>query len=124
MAIEPNDNYRFREISTELIDLLRDHVCGFSLHVQMIADSYNGGISNFSHSPSFACVKEFAGVVSTVVTRLERNPTLFNETIRSLGTGPDKRKLLEALDQIMMRFRSVVVSYVSCMTRKAALPTG
>ena len=109
IAIERNDNSRLRTITTELVDLLRDHVPGSAQHIRMIANSYNEGVSNFYQSSSFASVEEIRGMVSAVVTRIERNPALFAESVNPVGTGPDQRKLLEAIDQIVLRFHAVVI---------------
>lgn len=108
VAIHPEDNYRLRTIATELVDLLRDHVPGSAQHIRMVANSYNEGVSNFYHSSSYASVQEIRGVVSAVITRIERNPALFAESLSPVGTGPDQRKLLEAIDQIVLRFHAVV----------------
>lgn len=108
VAIDLNDNFRLRTVTTELIDLLRDHVPGSAQHIRMIANSFNEGFSNFYGSSSFASVKEIRGVVSAVLTRIERNPAMFAESISLIGAGPDQRKLLDSIDQIVMRFHAIV----------------
>ena len=78
--IERQDNYRLRTIVTELIDLLRDHVPGSGQHIQLIANSYNEGIG-FYQSSSYSSVEEIRGVVAAVITRVERNKSLFVERL-------------------------------------------
>ncbi|MCA9233551.1 MAG: hypothetical protein KDA57_23125, partial [Planctomycetales bacterium] len=56
--IELDDNYRVRSITTELVDLLHDHVPGSAHHRHLAATYYNEGISNMSESSSYASVKE------------------------------------------------------------------
>lgn len=121
ISINTEDNYRLRTLVTELIDLLRDHVPGSTQHIRLIADSYNDGISNFYHSSSFASVQNIRGVVSAVVTRIERNPALFAESVSPVGAGPDQRKLMDALDQLVLRFHAVVVQLRSRHGDRATL---
>ena len=109
VSIDSDDQYQLHNITTELIDLLRDHVPGSTQHIRLIAHSYNEGKSNYFESSSYASVQEIRSVVSAVVTRIERNPALFAEAISSVGAGPDQRKLLDALDVLVLRFHAVVV---------------
>jgi hypothetical protein len=120
VAIDSDDNYRLRTILTELVDLLREHVPGSAQHIRMFANSYNEGVANFYNSFSFASVKEVQGVVAAVVTRIERNPALFAESVSPVGAGPDQRKLLNAIDQVVLRFHAVVTQLRS---RHANRPT-
>ena len=107
--IEPQDNFRLRIITTEVIDLLRDHVPGSSQHINLVANSYDEGISNFFRSSSYASVEEICGVVTAAITRIGRNKPLFAEATTPISTGPDQRKLLDGIDQLVMRFHAVVV---------------
>jgi hypothetical protein len=121
IAINQEENYRFRTIVTELADLLRDHVPGSAAHVRMILNYFNQGVGNFYGSSSYASVKEVIGAVSAVITRIERNPGLFAQ-----GTGPidvslDQRKLLDALDQVVLRFHAVAVQLRSRHSERATL---
>ncbi|MGJ4748586.1 hypothetical protein ACQV5M_19650, partial [Leptospira sp. SA-E8] len=107
--IDGQDNYRLRTVTTELIDLLSDHVPGSAQHIRMIANSYNEGMSNMYHSASYACVEEIRGVVAAVVTRIERNKSLFTEAVWQVSAGEDGKRLLDELDQIILRFHAVAV---------------
>lgn len=120
VAIDPQDNFRLRALSTELIDLFNDHVPGSGQHSQMLANSFNAGVNNFYESSSYASVQEILGLVDAVTKRIERNPRLFAETVSPVGKGPDQRKLLDAIDQIILRFHAVVTQLRS---RHAERPT-
>lgn len=109
IAINQEDNYRFRTIVTELADLLRDHVPGSASHIRMIVNYYNQGVANFYNSSSYASVKEVIGAISAVITRIERNPGLFAQSTGPIDTSLDQRKLLDALDQIVVKFHAVAV---------------
>lgn len=107
--IERQDNYRLRTIVTEVIDLLRDHVPGSVQHIRMIANSYNEGMSNMYHSASYACVEEIRGVVAAVITRIDRNKSLFAEAVGTVSPGGNGKRLLDELDQTILRFHAVAV---------------
>lgn len=120
ISIDSQDNYRLRTITTELVDLLHDHVPGSAQHIRQIANSYNEGVSNFYNSSSYASVEEISGVVSAVITRIERNPTLFTESRGLIESGHAQHKLLDALDELVLRFHAVAVQLRS---RHADRPT-
>ena len=108
-AIAQDDNYRFRAIVTELLDLLRDHVPGSASHIRMIANYYNQGIANFYGTSSYASVKEVIGGISAIITRIERNPGPFAQSTGTIDASLDQWKLLDALDQIVLKFHAVAV---------------
>lgn len=108
ISIDTDDNFRLRALVTELVDLLGDHVPGSASHIRMVANYYNQGIANFYHSSSYASVKEIRGMVSAVITRIERNPALFTDT-GPVDASLGEKKLLDALDQIILRFHAVAV---------------
>ena len=107
IAIAQDDNFRLRTIVTELLDLLRDHVPGSGAHIRMIANYYNQGIANFYSSSSYASVKEIIGAISALITRIERNPGLFAQATGPIDASLEQKKLLDALDQIVLRFHAV-----------------
>jgi len=107
--IERQDNFRLRNITIEVIDLLRDHVPGSSQHIRLVENSYDEGVSNFLQSSSYASVEEILSVVSAVITRIERNKSLFVESTAPVSSGPNQRMLLDGLDQLVLRFHAVVV---------------
>ena len=121
IAINQEDNYRFRTIVTELADLLRDHVPDSAAHIRMILKYYNQGVGNFYGSSSYASVKEIIGVIAAITTRIERNPSLFAQETGPIDASLDHRKLLDALDQIVYRFHAVVVQLRSRHSERPTL---
>lgn len=119
--IDSQDNYRLRAIVTELIDLLRDHVPGSAQHISLLANSYNDGVSNWLSSSSYASVQEIRSVVGAVITRIERNKSLFAISTAPIKSGPSESKLLDALDRIVVRFHAVAVQLRSRHEGRAAL---
>lgn len=103
------DNYRLRTIVTELIDLLHDHVPGSGQHIRLVANSYNEGVGNMYRSSSYASVEEVRGVVSAVITRIERNKSLFASAPGPVSISDDEKTLLDALDRTVLRFHAVAV---------------
>src|SRR5262249_2737249 len=120
ISMASDDVYRIRQITTELLDLLRDHVPGSAQHIGLISNAYNRGVSNYIGTPSYACVQEIRADIRAVITRIERNPSHFAEALSAIGGGPDQRKLLEAVDQLVLRFHAVVVQLRS---RRQERPT-
>lgn len=121
IAINQEDNYRFRALVTELADLLRDHVPGSAAHIRMIVNYYNQGVANFYNSSSYASVKEVIGAISAVITRIERNPGLFAQSTGPIDASLDQRKLLDALDQVVLKFHAVAVQLRSRHAERATL---
>lgn len=105
--IDAQDNYRLRTIVTELLDLLRDHIPGSVQHMDLIASSYNEGVSNMFGSASYACVEEIRAVVQAVITRILRNKGLFDNAAGPVSMDTDLKRLLDELDRIMLRFHAV-----------------
>jgi hypothetical protein len=119
--IEPQDNYRFRTIVTELLDLLRDHVPGSRQHIQLIASAYNEGLNNIYHSASYASVEEVKSTVAAVLTRIERNKELFAESTGPVSVAASERRLVDALDQLILRFHAIVVQLRARHSDRATL---
>lgn len=109
ISIDNQDNYRLRSLTTELVDLLHDHVTGSAPHIRMITDSYNHGISNFYNSSSYSSVKEIRGFVDAIIIRIERNPKILSESVDIFKAGTTERELLNALDGLIIRFHAVAV---------------
>lgn len=120
IQIDSQDNYRMRTIVTELVDLLRDHIPGFTQHRRMIVNSYNEGVSNFTSSSSYASVQEIRDVISAVLTRIERNKNLFIQSVGHVSMAESARQLLDALAQIFLRFHAVALQL---RQRHAGRPT-
>ena len=107
--INLDDNYRVRSITTELMDLFSDHIPGSEHHLQLLANYYNEGISNFTNSSSYASVEEIRGLVETVRKRIERNPGLFADQVEKILVEFPENQLLNSLGNVLTRFHSVVV---------------
>jgi hypothetical protein len=121
VAIAQEDNYRFRAIVTELVDLLRDHVPGSASHIAMITNYYNQGIANFYGTSSYSSVKEVIGAICAIITRIERNPELFAQSAWPIDASLDQRKLLDALDQIVLKFHAVAAQLRSRHAERSTL---
>lgn len=121
ISIDSQDNHRLRTITTELVDLLRDHVPGSAQHIRLVEHSYNEGVSNFYNSSSYTSVEELRGIVTAVITRIERNPTLFAEANGLIESRPNQRKLLDALDELVLRFHAVAVQLRSRHSERPTL---
>lgn len=76
-SIHREDDPRFRTFVIEIIDLLNDSI-GKNQYSPLINQTFNEGISNFFHSPSYKSVEDIVSVLDSVVTRLKRNPELCN----------------------------------------------
>ncbi|MDH1180084.1 hypothetical protein N5C72_18515 [Achromobacter mucicolens] len=72
LSIDPQDNYRLRTLTVELVDLLHDHIPGSLPHERQVTDLYNEGNSNFFHGASYSCVADIQAVVKAVITRVSR----------------------------------------------------
>ena len=74
--ITPEDDPRLRTIVTEIIDLLDDSF-GDNKYSKTIYSTYNVGISNYLQTPSFKSIEDIVSEISSVITRLERNPGFY-----------------------------------------------
>ncbi len=93
--IDQKDDPRFRQLVIELRDLLND-MLGKNTYSMMIVNLFNEGMSNFYESPSYKSVEGIRGVVSSVITRIERNPQILSpspdvqDKVPRVGpTGPE-----------------------------------
>lgn len=109
LHIASKDGYRTREISTELADFINDHIQNSVHHASMIADYYNQGISNWLGSSSYASVEEIRGVVKSLKTRIERNPSLFESVTGEITVGSEEKKKFDGIEVIANRFHAVVM---------------
>lgn len=78
MHIAHEDSPRFEQIVVELRDLY-DDALGKNSYSSMTVSAFNEGVSNFTGSASFNSVQRVKGIVSSVITRLERNPGLMTK---------------------------------------------
>ena len=109
LHIASKDGYRMREISAELVDFINDHIPNSMHHSTMVADYYNHGINNWSGSSSYASVEEIKGVVKSLKTRIERNPSLFESVTGEITVGSEEKKRFDGIEVIANRFHAVVM---------------
>lgn len=109
LDISKQDESRMREIATELIDFINDHIPNSTHHASMIANYYNQGISNWLRSSSYASVEEIGGVVKSLKKRIERNPTLFESVAGEITVGDEEKKRFDGIEVIANRFHAVVM---------------
>lgn len=107
--IDQQDGYRMREIATELVDFINDHVPNSKHHAATIANYYNQGISNWIGSSSYASVKEIQGAVKSLKTRIERNPSLFKTGSGAIEIDGQEQLMFNGIDTISNRFHAVVM---------------
>ena len=84
--IQLDDDARLRQLTIELTDFLNDTL-GRNSYTGMILSYYNEGVSR--GSASYASVESMKGVISSVITRLRRNPNILSK--KSASGSPKKR---------------------------------
>ena len=104
--IDQGDHGRFKQISLELIDLLRDEIQDGNMHAVMIAERLNESVNNYSGSPSYRGVENVMGIVNSLVTRVSRSPGCVRAAEPNLPKAETSRKI-EAVYHIGERFRLV-----------------
>lgn len=107
--IDQQDGYRMREIATELVDFISDHIPNSKHHAASIANYYNQGISNWIGSSSYASVEEIRGAVNSLKVRIERNPNLFESSAGEIVVDDDEKFKLSGIDTISNKFHAVVM---------------
>jgi len=108
LHIDIQDGYRFREIATELIDFINDHIPHSTHHASMVANYYNEG-QNWLGSSSYSSVEAVRGVVKSLKTRIERNPSLFESIKGQISVGSEDKKRFDGIEIIANRFHVVVM---------------
>ena len=124
IRIEFEDNYRVRAITTEVIDLLHDHVPGSAHHRHLIATYYNEGISNPTESSSYTSVKEILDSISAVLKKIERNPALLREASKPLAESTSQDDPLDRIETVLRRFRAVAVQLRTRHSDRTTLDVG
>ena len=107
--IDQKDGYRLREIATELVDFISDHIPNSKHHAASIANYYNEGISNWLNSSSYASVEEIRGVVKSLRTRIERNPKFFEAESGEILIDEGDKVKFAGIEAIANRFHAVVM---------------
>lgn len=109
LHIEQQDGYRMREIATELVDFIGDHIPNSKHHSASIENYYYQGISNWLRSSSYASVEEIRGAVKSLKIRIERNPSLFSSKSGEININNEKQNMFNGIDTIASRFHAVVM---------------
>lgn len=107
--IEKQDGYRMREIATELVDFISDHIPNSKHHAAAILNYYNQGISNWIGSSSYASVEEIRGAVNSLKVRIERTPSLFEAKAGEIQVNDSEQEKYDAINTIANRFHVVVM---------------
>jgi len=107
--IDQQDDYRMREIATELVDFIGDHIPNSKHHAISIANYYNRGIRNWLRSSSYASVEEIRGAVKSLKVRIERNPSLFESEYGEIAVDNQEQIKFNGIDTIANRFHAVVM---------------
>jgi len=87
--IQSEDNYRMRQISTELYDLISDHIPNSERYARMVVAYYSNGINNWIGSSSYSSVKEIRDLIQSLKNRIERNPKLFENDKGQIALSDD-----------------------------------
>lgn len=101
--IGAGDSSRFEQIVVELRDLYDDSL-GRNSYSSMTVNAFNEGIDNFTRSPSYRSVERVKGIVSSVVTRLERNPDLLVSKDQHLHSATTTQVPLEVPEKVTLRW--------------------
>ena len=105
--IQSEDNYRMRQISSELYDLISDHIPNSDRYARMIVSHYNDGISNWLQSSSYKSVEDIKGLVLSLKTRIERNPALFENEQGQISLSNDAKFKFQSINLLINRFHLV-----------------
>jgi hypothetical protein len=108
LHIDLRDEPRVEGIATEVIDLLRDHVSNPKQDVHRMATAYNEG-GGWLGSRSYAGVERIIQVISSMVVRYERSPTLLAAPKQEAISTMAGSSLSAGLSQIVSRFHAVAV---------------
>ena len=107
--IDQQDGYRLREIATELVDFISDHIPNSKHHSTAIANYYNQGICGWLGSSSYASVEEIRGAVKSLKVRIERNPSLFESPTGEVVIEESEQTKFNGINTIANRFHAVVM---------------
>jgi hypothetical protein len=105
--IQSEDNYRMRQISSELYDLISDHIPNSDRYARMIVSHYNDGISNWLQTSSYKSVEDIKGLVLSLKTRIERNPALFENEQGQISLSNDAKFKFQSINLLINRFHLV-----------------
>ena len=97
------DDARVHQIAIELRDFFND-LLGNNQYGPLVMGEYVQGISNFSGGSSYASVERIKGIVSSVITRVERNPELINKKPEQALTPGPSHKPLELPQKVTLRW--------------------
>jgi hypothetical protein len=110
ISIDAKDFPRVRGLVVEVCDLLNDHVPASRPHVSNIQSLFNEGISNYYNSPSLASVEQILEAVRAAAVRIERiRGQIDSQVLQPISARDGEKQMLDALDQLVLRFHAVVV---------------
>jgi len=107
--IEKQDGHRMREIATELVDFINDHIPNSKHHAAAILNYYNQGIRNWIGSSSYASVENIRGAVKSLKVRIERTPSLFEAKAGEIQINDSEQEKYNSINIIANRFHVVVM---------------
>jgi hypothetical protein len=107
LDIQRDDNYRMRQISSELYDLISDHIPNSDRYARMIVSHYNDGINNWLRSSSYKSIEDIKGFVLSLKTRIERNPALFENEQGQISLSNDTKFKFQSINLLINRFHLV-----------------
>ena len=110
--IARQDSSRFEQMVVELRDFY-DDALGKNSYSSMTVSAFNEGVSNFTGSPSFNSVQRVKGIVSSVITRLERVPDLLTKADVQSASATATQEPLAIPERVTLRwlFNHVPYSY-------------
>ena len=109
ISIQSDDNYRMRQITTELYDLIIDHIPNSDRYANMVVSHYNDGVSNWLRSSSYKSVEDIRGLVLSLKTRIERNPKLFENEQGQISITDEAKLKFRSLNLLINRFHLVAI---------------
>jgi hypothetical protein len=109
LYIDIQDGHRMREIATQLMDFINDHIPNSTHYSSMVSTYYNEGINNWLNSSSYASVEDIRGLVRSLITRIDRNPSFFDSRPSKIFDASDGKKKYDGIEVITNRFHAVVM---------------
>jgi hypothetical protein len=108
ISIDADDNYRMRELTTELIDFIADHLPNSRQHATMIGNAYNDGYNHSYGCQSLRGVKDIQGILKSLIVRIERNPNLCSPLVGVVKMPSEESNKILGLEIIATKFHAVV----------------
>jgi hypothetical protein len=107
ISIDRDDDYRLKELTTEVIDLISDHIPNSVQHARMVAQAYNDGYSGYYSCQSWKGTKDIQGIIKSLIVRIERNPALFVPKEGTVSAPSEELNKISGIEIIITRFHAV-----------------